>query len=296
MSEHHLPSRIATMLSLVAALFFAHQAIADDIYVADHGSSTIKKVSSNGSIQVVASGIVGISGIALDAQGDIYATTTRWDAYSQLIKIAPDGTSSVIASQADSYWTDVAVDPTDNRVFVTEGPRGTLEQILPDGTIISKMELPDPHTLAIDNLHNVYVESVGSGGFCQLQPNGVWNLFPTPINEQTAFTCDNAGHVFVSKGNEIDESSVGYDWSTIATLSFTPAALAMDSAGNLYASDYYDSTISKIAPDGTVTPFASGLDLPLYMAVGVPEPGSVASFIFGIPALLPRRRGSNLFS
>ena len=45
-----------------------------------------------------------------------------------------------------------------------------------------------------------------------------------------------------------------------------PAGLAFDAQGNLYVANNFGTTVSRVAPDGTVTPFAAGLSGPFGLA------------------------------
>jgi hypothetical protein len=86
------------------------------------------------------------------------------------------------------------------------------------------------------------------------------------------FTTNGAGSVFVSG-------------------LYDPVGIAFDTAGNLFATSTGDSnSIVKIAPDGTGSIYAVGLDVPNFIAMQpVPEP-ACAAFLIGSYAIIRLRR------
>lgn len=58
-------------------------------------------------------------------------------------------------------------------------------------------------------------------------------------------------------------------------------ALVLDSQGNLYGSSFYGGTVTKVAPDGTVTPFVSGLIYANGLAVDSHDNVFVAAYAEG---------------
>jgi hypothetical protein len=71
------------------------------------------------------------------------------------------------------------------------------------------------------------------------------------------------------------------------------AGLAFDASGTLFVADNGTGQISQIAPNGTVSVFASDIPGAAYLAFGpdpVPEPSSVALVALGVFELIGRRR------
>ena len=73
---------------------------------------------------------------------------------------------------------------------------------------------------------------------------------------------DNSGNLYVANFYNGTISKITPDGtvSIFASGLKTPAGLAFDNSGNLYVSNLYGNTISKITPSGIVTEFASGLN------------------------------------
>src|SRR5689334_18474943 len=103
----------------------------------------------------------------------------------------------------------------------------------------------------------------------------------------------NAQDLYVSNSgnNTISRITPGGTVTTFASLPGTGGAtgLAFDTTGNLYAAfSAPDDIIYKSTPSGDVSPFASGLSDPRYLAFGpaqataAPEPGSVALLTVGL--------------
>jgi hypothetical protein len=66
--------------------------------------------------------------------------------------------------------------------------------------------------------------------------------------------------------------------------------LAFDSSGNLYVANYLGGTIEEFDTNGIGTVFASGLTLPRFIAVQVPEPTTLWLVLIGVVALTGSRR------
>jgi hypothetical protein len=60
--------------------------------------------------------------------------------------------------------------------------------------------------------------------------------------------------------------------STIASGLNGSSGLAFDSNGNLFVTSYGNGTISEITPGGSVSTFASGLSEPIGLVIGVAVP------------------------
>jgi sugar lactone lactonase YvrE len=265
-----------------AARFSSPNGLAFDgsgnLYVADQRNSTIRKITPAGQVSTVA-GSPGLdgkldgtgaaarfelpTGLALDAGGNLLIA----DAYNLLVRrMTAAGQVSTVASvpfgandgrSAGQFVVGgVAGDPAGN-VYATNGV-GT-RRIAPNGdvTIIEGVDHVDgmfgtrsfdPRGITTDKAGNVYVADLALG-ISKAAPGGA---------------------LVSLAGN----GSLGNADGSPATSSFShPAALAVDSTGNIYVADTGSNSIRKVAPDGhvqTVVGAAVGAG-PLGHAVASPK-------------------------
>jgi sugar lactone lactonase YvrE len=226
------------------------------------------------------------SGMALDADHNLYIA-----GFNQRVrKISQDGAiSSVASSGVVSLPTAVAVDESGVRapgrakgdVFVADpgipgivqigkrGDTGFLETGVFAGGIYAR-------GLAIDKSGNLYTASAGLG-IRKISPDGKISSFPpgtvVPV-PVFALTIDGAGNVYaadvwsyvvrkitqegvvsVVAGNGTPGYSGDDGLATSAQLN-TPAALAVDSSGNLYIADTFNHRIRRVSTSGIITTIA----------------------------------------
>ena len=204
-------------------------------------------------------------GIALDAGGNLYIT----DSVNKTIrKVVPVGTNWVVTTLA-------------GQVQVSGSSNGLGTNAL----------FGAPSNLAVDRSTNIYVADTDNNTIRKLTPVGTNWLVSTPAGQTgnwgttdgpatnalfhspTDVALDGAGNLCVSgrrPNNEtirkIDtndvvstlagQSSGSADGPGAAALFWSTAGVATDSAGNIYAADYYNSTIRRITTNGDVTTIA----------------------------------------
>jgi sugar lactone lactonase YvrE len=192
---------------------------AGNIYIADVGDHTIRKVSPAGVVTTLA-GVSGVAGssdgtgsgaqflypiaVAVDGGGNVYVA----DAGNQNIrKVTPGGTVSTVAGM----------------VGVTGNADG-------QGT---NAQFNVPQGIAVDGAGNIYVSDTDNSTIREISPAGaVTTLAGAP------------GQTGSSDGSG---SSARFNY---------PAGIAADAAGNVYVADFENSTIRKIAPGGGVSTLA----------------------------------------
>ena len=286
-----------------AARFCGPQGVAVDsagnVYVADTGSFTIRKVTPGGVVTTLA-GLAGSPGsadgsggaahfngphgAAADSAGNVYVA----DTYNSTIrKVTPGGVVTTLAGLAGTSGTN-------------------------DGTA-SASRFNGPSGAALDNAGNLYVGDSGNNTIRKVTPGGVVTtlagkaLFDQggyPIggyadgtgsaarfNGPSGVAVDGAGNVYVadSANSTIRKVTPGGVVTTLAGLAgswgsadgtgsaaqfYNPSGVAVDGAGNVYVADFYNSTIRKVTPGGVVTTLA-GLAGTYGSADGT---GSVARF------------------
>jgi sugar lactone lactonase YvrE len=215
-----------------AAQFGYPQGVAVDsagnVYVADSGNNTIRKVTSDG--------VVTLAGLVqVDTNGNpVFGSA--------------DGTGSAAQFNQPS---GVAVDGAGN-VYVADLGNHTIRKVTPAGVVTtlagrpgnsgsadgrgSAAQFDNPYGVAVDSAGNVYVADT-------------WNCTIRKVTPTGGVTT--LAGLAGSPGNA--------DGTGSAAQFNQPSGVAVDGAGNVYVADTGNSTIRKVTPDGLVTTLASGL-------------------------------------
>jgi len=192
---------------------------AGNLFVADQDNSTIRKISAAGIVSTFA------------------GTPGGWG--------TADGTGAEAQFQGAGFLT---VDAAGN-VFVADCNGQTIRKITPAGVVTTLAGSPGvsgsddgtgadarfswPNDLTVDASGNLYVADFGNNTIRKVTPAGVVTTL--------------AGKAGVAGGAD----GVG-----LAATFNGPAGVAVDAAGNVYATDYLGHTIRKITPQGVVTTVA----------------------------------------
>ena len=261
-----------------AARFSQPEGIAVDgagnVYVADYGYSTIRKITADGTVSTFA-GLAGSGGsadglgsaarfqnprgAALDSAGNLYVADSM---NNTIRKITPAGLVSTFAGAAGN------------------------EAGSADGTG-SAARFNQPKGLAVDSAGNVYVADNGNNTIRQITPGGVVTTLAgsagssgtadgtgsvARFNGPWGLAVDTAGNVFVADNVNatIRKISPGRVVTTIAGASrgsadgldtaarfYGPSGVAVDSTGTLYVSELNGSTIRRMVLTGNASPTSS---------------------------------------
>jgi sugar lactone lactonase YvrE len=281
-----------------AARFGLPQGVAVDgagnVYVADTGNSTIRKITPSGVVSTLAGLAGGIGsedgtgsdarfnrpgGVAVDSGGTVYVA----DTFNNTIrKITPSGVVSTLAGLAASQGSavgtgsaarfnqpsGVAMDSAGN-VYVADTYNHTIRKSTPAGFVGTLAGL------------------AGSSGSADGTGSNARFIFPYGL------AVDGAGNVYVGdSGNDtIRKITPSAEVSTFAGLAGSsgsadgtgsaarfsiPQGVAVDGAGNVYVADAFNNTIRKITPSAVVSTLA-GLAGSKGSADGT---GSAARFYF----------------
>jgi sugar lactone lactonase YvrE len=206
------------------ARFYQPQGVAVDtagnVYVADTGNYTIRKITSAGAVSTLA-GSPGISG-STDATGG----SARF--------YEPEG---------------IAVNNTGTILYVADTWNHTIRQVTSSGTVTtfagsagnfgtnngtgSSAQFYQPQGIAVDSAGNVYVGDTGNQTIRKITSGGVvTTLAGSPGNYGSG------------------------DGSGTSARFWVPQGLALDNANNLYVADSFNNTIRKVTSSGVVTTLA----------------------------------------
>ena len=202
-----------------------------NLYVADKGNHTIRKVTSGGVVTTVA-GLAGSVG-STDATG----TDARFNQPTG-VAVGPEGDIYV----ADSANDAVRRISTDGAVTTLSGTAGSGGST--DGTGSAAL-FRQPYGLAIDSGGNLYVADFGNNSIRKVTQQGTTTTLAGAEGTSTAT-------------NTLGEPApAGHADGTGAAASFNqPTGIAIDGSGNLYVSDTGNDTIRKVTAAGVVTTVA----------------------------------------
>lgn len=245
---------------------------AGNIYVADYGNNTIRKITPAGVVTTLA-GTAGVAGhrdgtgtstyfwsptsVATDGSGNVYVADRN---NNKIRKISPAGIVSTVAgkegvsNQADGpaaeatfgYPYGVSTDRAGN-LYVTDST--TIRKVTRDGVV---------STLAGTVSLTGQVDGAGAlarfGYVSGITADDAGNVYVADSNNQTIRKITADGVVSTIAGtSEITGSADGIG---MAAKFNQPRGLAMDHAGNLYVADQYNHVIRKITPTGMISTLA----------------------------------------
>ncbi len=247
---------------------------AGNIYVADSGGQTIRKITSAGVVSTLAgtatspgsddgSGTAARfyapSSVAADSAGNVYVADTSNNTIRKISSTAAVTTlagmagrsSSVDGNRVTARFEDPYAVTSDSagNVYVADASDNSIRKITPAGVVTTLAGKP--------------------GSFGSTDGNGSAARFKGPLG----IAADSSGNVFVSDtGNNTirkitpvgevstfaGSSSAGGSLDGVGTAArfSEPNGMAIDSSGNLYVAESANNTVRKITPAGVVTTLA----------------------------------------
>jgi ribosomal protein S11 len=242
-----------------AARFYLPVGVAVDtignVYVADSGNDTIRKITSVGAVTTLAGSarqqgtndgpgsaarFNNPTGVAVDTNGNVYVADSDNDTIRQ---VTPVGTNWVVTTLAG--------------IAKTPGTK--------DGTG-SAARFNLPKGVAVDRANNLYVADYLNKSIRKVTPSG----------EVTTL----AGNAGLSGSDDGTGSAARFN---------RPYSVAVDLANNLYVADTYNQTIRKITPGGSVTTLAGSAGL------SGSDDGTGSAARFGLPSGVAVNSAGNLY-
>ncbi|HTP29919.1 MAG TPA: hypothetical protein VMK12_30215 [Anaeromyxobacteraceae bacterium] len=243
-----------------------------NVYVADTGNSTVRKISPSGVVSTLAgragsrgsadgpgakAQFNGLFGVAADRVGSVWVADTD---NNIVRKISPSGVVSTIAGSysgsADgpgSYArfhapTGVAVDSAGN-LYLADAENNTVRKIAPSGVVSTVAGTADQTGSAdgssaaarFDDPHGVTVDEAGNLYLADTQNNTIRKIAPSGMVSTLAGTAMERGYA---------------DGPGAAARFNGPKGLAVDGSGNIYVADTLNSTIRKVTPSGVAITLA----------------------------------------
>jgi sugar lactone lactonase YvrE len=214
---------------------------AGDVYVAEYGNHSVRKITAAGVVSTLA-GQPGTAG-ALDGNG----TAARFRGTSGLW-LEPGGTSMLVTDELNHTVRRITTAGVVTTLAGFTGARGSNDGI---GTA-ARFNLPGG--VAVDPSGNAYIVDTANSTVRKMTP------------DRTITTFAGAPGGFGAVNGVGTEARFHY-----------PFGIAIDAAGTLYVADSANTSIRKIAPDGSVSTLAGAPETP-----GVVD-GTGSAARFGYP-------------
>lgn len=208
--------------------------------------------------------------LAFDHFGNLYFSEGAPGFQPRLIKISPQAQVTEVTRDV-SFPSGLAFTP-DGTLYVAENLSGEVSAVsTTDGTVTTFVDgLTRPQSIAADNVGNLYVAAyegpLDQPGDPAYDPglNRIWKIDPSENRTLYAaldvsdLAFSPAGELFITGpvGRQSGIQCVAADGSTkpFANGFLSAVGLAFDLAGNLYVSDDWDNSITRITgfPQGTI--------------------------------------------
>jgi hypothetical protein len=246
-----------------------------DLFIADSGDNVIREVTPDGIIHRFAG--TGVAGGALVAGR---ATLSQLD-HPQAVAVTPKG--------------DVLVADTYNNRVLEVTPAGRIAVVAGNGRAGYKgdngpaafAELNQPAGVATDAQGDIYISDTG-------------NNVIRKVDARTGIITTIAGNYAMDKANDGLGGYSGDGGPATSAQLNGPQGIAVDSAGDLFIADTFNSVIRGVNPDGTITtvgevgtpdsvatdPAATGVQFFTAGATGISSSGALVPPVpFGTPAI-----------
>jgi len=249
---------------------------AGNLYLGEAGTSSVRKVTPDGTISTIAGPEVlerAPVGLAADDAGNVYFA----DQTNRVYNVSPEGIVSTIAgtgsrlasgdggaaSTAGMAPDGLAVDPARN-LYIADTTNFRVRKVSPDGVITtvvgtgvqgfsgddgpaSQAQIGEVTAIAVDRGGQLYIADKGNGRIRRVTPGGVIRTI-----------AGNGSRVFGGDGG-----------SALAAGLETQYGIAADGSGNVYYSDLHRFRVRRIAPNGVITTIAGDVK-PGYAGDGGP--------------------------
>jgi sugar lactone lactonase YvrE len=206
-----------------------------DVYIADSGDHEVRRVSPDGTIDIVAGN--GNQCKTAPRCGDNGAGSTAELAYPDGVAVDSSTDDLYIADSFDHEIRKVAANGTITR-FAGSGLPCSTPPNCGDSGAAGSAQLSYPQGVAVDANGNVYIADTGDNEVRKVAADGTITRFAgTGAPCVTAPSCGDNGPATGAQLN-------------------SPAGVAIDPNGNVYIADTGDDEVRRVSADGTITRIA----------------------------------------
>ena len=265
---------LLTLLSASAIHRVGAAPSASDLYVSSPAQSAIFKLTKDGKAATeVASGLNEPRGIAFDAAGNLFVAV---QGDSNVLKITPDGTRSIYASEI--FRPSALVFDGGGNLFVASGEPGSgnVVKIGADGTKSIVASVKNPYAMVCDAFGNLYVSSIDYPfPVMKITPSGTASVFTTVFSGATGLTIDQSGTMYLADVGGCRGCGKIYRVAADGTKTVfseayrNPQGMAFGPDGLLYSADGLSEAIDVFSPEGDFRLFSS-IARPIYLAFAPP--------------------------
>jgi sugar lactone lactonase YvrE len=243
---------------------------AGNLYIADHGNGTIRRIDTGGTITTYAGGgpagniadgipatqadlTTGTIALAFDPAGNLLVDASpgvrRIDRTTHTIATAVDGISLIYHMAVDTsgtlYWSDGtygmvfrATAAAKHFDFDSQAFAG-LGSFTGDGRLATAALLDAPQGLALDSAGNLYIADAGGNTVRRVSAaDGTISTFAGGVGRAYSFD---------QEGFAATDAAVGF-----------PEDVEVDAAGNLYIADQLNGRVWRVDTAGKITTYAGG--------------------------------------
>ena len=224
-----------------------------DVFVADSADNAVDEVLPDGTITTIGSGLFLPVGVAVDAAGDVFVATP---ADSTVKEVLPNGTILTVGS-GFSVPQGVGVDAAGD-VFVADTGNNAVEEVMPSGTIKTiGSGFDNPHGVAVDAAGDVFVADTGNSAVKEVLTNGNIKTIGSGFNGPVGLAVDAAGDVFVAglSNNAVEEVLTSGNILSLGSGFNHPVGVAVDAAGDVFVADLENNRVVELSsPTIAATP------------------------------------------
>jgi len=232
-----------------SARFFSPADVAADsagnLYVADTGNNSIRRITAAGVVSTVATGFNHPSGIAVDGSGNLYVADTD---NNSVRKVSAAGAVTTLASGFNGP-SGIAVDSAGN-VYVADTLNHVVKSITPAGAVA-----------VVAGQAGVSGSADGTGPAARffgpqgLALDGSGNLYVADTNNDTIRRIVLASGAVTTVAGAAGSGGSADGAGTAARFLF-PSGLAVGRSGNLFVADTDNHTVRQISSAAAVTTIA----------------------------------------